>query len=88
MHKIRRRDFLRTGVGTAVAMGAPCPLTACQGFSEEPSSETNAKVAAIRGKNLDAMTRDAVEALGGMRSVVNKGETVFIKPVLTDPIFV
>ena len=80
MHKIRRRDFLRTGVGTAVAMGAPCPLTACQGFSEEPSSETNAKVAAIRGKNLDAMTRDAVEALGGMRSVVNKGETVFIKP--------
>jgi len=80
MHKIKRRDFLKTGVGTAVAMGTPCPWTACRGFSGEPSSEINAKVAAIRGKNLDAMTRDAVDALGGMPAVVDKGETVFIKP--------
>ncbi|MHC4506810.1 MAG: DUF362 domain-containing protein, partial [Planctomycetota bacterium] len=30
--------------------------------------------------NLDAMTRDAIAALGGMRKVVDKGERVFIKP--------
>jgi len=42
--------------------------------------EINAKVAAIRGKNLDSMTRDAIDALGGIHTVVNKGETVFIKP--------
>jgi uncharacterized protein (DUF362 family) len=40
----------------------------------------NAQVAAIRGDNLDSMTRDAIDALGGMQAIVNKGETVFIKP--------
>ena len=30
--------------------------------------------------DLDAMTRDAIDAVGGIRSVVDKGETVFVKP--------
>lgn len=80
MHKTKRRDFLKTGIGTAVAMAAPWPLAARKGLAGAPAAEVNATVAAIRGKNLDAMTRDAVEALGGIRTVVNKGETVFIKP--------
>jgi uncharacterized protein (DUF362 family) len=37
-------------------------------------------VAAIRGEDLSAMTREALEAVGGVRSIVNEGETVFIKP--------
>jgi uncharacterized protein (DUF362 family) len=37
-------------------------------------------VAAIRGNNLDAMTRDAIAAIGGMGKIVNQGERVFIKP--------
>ena len=80
MHKTKRRDFLKAGVSTAVAIGSPWPFTACRGYCREPSSEINAKVAAIRGKNLDSMTRDAIDALGGIRTVVNKGETVFLKP--------
>ena len=52
----------------------------CRGAAEPPPPKAKAKVAAIRGDNLDAMTRDAIDALGGMRTVVNEGETVFIKP--------
>ena len=80
MHKTRRRDFLKAGIGAAVAVASPWPLRTCRGSAPEPSPEINAKVAAIRGKNLDSMTRDALDALGGIRTVVNKGETVFIKP--------
>lgn len=80
MQKIKRRDFLKTTVGAAVAIGTPWPSATCRGAAQEPSPETNAKVAAIRGDNLDSMTRDAIEALGGIRTIVNKGETVFIKP--------
>jgi len=80
MHNTKRRDFLKAGVGAAIAVGSPWPFTICRGAAREPSAEINAKVAAIRGENLDSMTRDAIDALGGIRAVVNQGETVFIKP--------
>jgi len=80
MHKTKRRDFLKAIVDAAVAMGTPWPLTTCGGFAQERSTETKAQVAAIRGDNLDSMTRDAIDALGGIQTVVSKGETVFIKP--------
>ena len=77
---LTRRDFLKAGVGAAVAVGAPWPLAMSRGLGQGPSAGSNARVAAIRGDDLDAMTRDAIDALGGMRTVVNEGETVFIKP--------
>ena len=80
MQKTKRRDFLKAGIGAAVAMGSPWALTMCRGSTKEPAPEINAQVAAIRGDNLDSMTRDAIDALGGIQTVVNKGETVFIKP--------
>jgi uncharacterized protein (DUF362 family) len=80
MTKIKRRDFLKATVGAAIAMGTPWPLATCRGSVQKPSPEIKAQVAAIRGDNLDSMTRDAIEALGGIGTVVNKGETVFIKP--------
>jgi uncharacterized protein (DUF362 family) len=80
MRKTKRRDFLKAGVGAAVAVGSPWPLTTCRGSAQAPSPQINAQVAAIRGDNLDAMTRDAIDALGGIQTIVNKGETVFIKP--------
>jgi uncharacterized protein (DUF362 family) len=80
MQKTKRRDFLKATVGTAIAMGTPWALATCRGSAQEPSHKTKTQVAAIRGDNLDSMTRDAIEALGGIRTVVNKGETVFIKP--------
>lgn len=80
MQKTKRRDFLKTGVSTAIALGAPWPLATCRGSAQAASSEINAQVAAVRGDNLGAMTRDAIDALGGIRTVVDKGETVFVKP--------
>ena len=80
MEKTRRRDFLKAGIGAAVAMGSPWPTAIGAGSADKPSPEINARVAAVRGNNLDAMTRDAMDALGGVGAVVNEGETVFIKP--------
>ncbi len=82
MHKIKRREFLKVSISTAVALGTPYLSTSCKGneSSQEPSQKIKAKVAAIRGDNLDSMTREIIDALGGIRTVVNKGETVFIKP--------
>ena len=82
MYKIKRREFLKTSIGTAAALGTPRLFTSGQEKDStlEPSQEKNARVAAIRGNNLDSMTRDAIDALGGMKAVVKKGETVFIKP--------
>ena len=80
MRELRRRDFLKAGVGTAAVLGSTCPVAACGESAQESSLEINATVAAIRGKNLDSMTRDAIDALGGIRTLVNKGETVFLKP--------
>ncbi|MHC4204341.1 MAG: DUF362 domain-containing protein [Planctomycetota bacterium] len=82
MHKIKRREFLKAGVGTAVALGTTCLSASCMGneSSHGPSQTKNTKVAAIRGDNLNLMTRDAIDALGGIKTIVNEGETVFIKP--------
>jgi uncharacterized protein (DUF362 family) len=80
MDRTKRRDFLKAGVGAAVALGAPWPSAGYPGTAQESPPQTNAQVAAIRGNNLKAMTREALDALGGIRTVVGEGETVFIKP--------
>jgi uncharacterized protein (DUF362 family) len=82
MNNIKRREFLKTSVTTAVALGSSYLSTICKGnqSSQEPLQKKKSQVAAVRGDNLDSMTRDAIDALGGIRTVVNKGETVFIKP--------
>ncbi|MFC2168194.1 DUF362 domain-containing protein [Acidobacteriota bacterium] len=82
MKKIKRRDFLKTGAHSVLALGTSGFFVQCKKDipAQKSSSEINARVAAVRGDNLDAMTRDAIDALGGIQAVVNKGETVFIKP--------
>ena len=79
-HRSARRDFLKTTVGAAVAMGSSWPWTTGRASGQGPSPEIKAQVAAIRGENLATMTRDAIDALGGIRTVVSQGEKVFIKP--------
>jgi uncharacterized protein (DUF362 family) len=84
MHRLTRRDFLRLGAGAAVALGAPQILTGCGGEKLSPKATPTpgptARVAAVRGEDLHAMTREALEAMGGAQKIVNEGETVFIKP--------
>jgi uncharacterized protein (DUF362 family) len=80
MRKITRRKFCKLGAGSAALLGIP-HITGCQGSrSILDPTEPSARVAASRGSNLSTMTRDVLEALGGIHQVVNEDETVFIKP--------
>jgi uncharacterized protein (DUF362 family) len=85
MKKPSRRDFLRMStlvtIGTAAAACTRPPEPIAQ-IQEEPVAvtEQTARVAAVRGSDLYTMTHDALKAIGGIQSIVNPGETVFIKP--------
>lgn len=77
---MKRRDFLKLSAG-AVSLGASSLLTDCKrGEEVSPPLPISAHVAAVRGNNLAGMTMDALMALGGIETIVNQGETVFIKP--------
>jgi len=81
MKKVKRREFIRTGINAAIVLGTPMLSKSCDLISgQDTVPEINAQVATICGDNLDTMTRDALDALGGMQTIVNTGETVFIKP--------
>jgi uncharacterized protein (DUF362 family) len=83
MQRIDRRDFLRIGAGAAIVLGASPLLADCGGgesVSPTPTSNPLTKVAIIKGGDLRAMARDALDAVGGIRSIVGEGQTVFIKP--------
>ncbi|MGD0766193.1 MAG: DUF362 domain-containing protein [Dehalococcoidia bacterium] len=82
MGKVTRRDFLRLSAGAAVALGAAQGLAACgsEPATPKPTPGRAARVAAVRGTDLAAMTRQSLNALGGMGAIVKAGETVFIKP--------
>ncbi|NIN70707.1 MAG: DUF362 domain-containing protein [Gemmatimonadetes bacterium] len=82
--ELSRRDFVRLsamavggaavgGCGTAGSQGPTTP-------DPEVPVEPTASVAAVRGTDLYSMTRDVLEGVGGIESVVHEGETVFIKP--------
>jgi uncharacterized protein (DUF362 family) len=78
---MKRRDFLKLSAG-AVGLGASSLLTNCKrkGGDSSIPLPISAHVAAVRGNNLAHMTMDALMALGGIETIVNQGETVFIKP--------
>jgi uncharacterized protein (DUF362 family) len=94
MHRLTRRQALKLGAGAAASLGASRLFTGCA--SETPSAppipdaeptvcagsvvEPTARVAAARGTDLHAMTREVLDRLGGMETVVGEGESVFIKP--------
>ena len=78
---ITRRKFLKWGVGAAVAVSTPNVFSGCEGKkSPLQPPDINAQVSAVRGNDLDTITRNALDALGGIGKIVNQGETVFIKP--------
>ncbi len=82
--ELSRRDFVRlsamavggAAVGGCGGAGSRGPTTPDPEVPVEPT----ASVAAVRGTDLYNMTRDVLERLGGIESVVNQGETVLIKP--------
>ncbi|NLX14083.1 MAG: DUF362 domain-containing protein [Phycisphaerales bacterium] len=88
MHEMRRRDFLRYGAGSGLALMSSRLLTGCGApmpYIPVPTDrpwDDDAEVAAVRGTDLYNMTRAVLETVGGIDSIIHPGETVFIKPNL------
>ncbi len=74
MHRLNRRDFIGSVAGAVAALNTP--LVSAAGRNAAYKST----VSAVRGNDLARMTLDALEALGGINTVVKEDETVFIKP--------
>jgi len=80
MLKTKRRKFIKLGVYSSLALSSPF-LSSCL-LNEEPDSpiDKTATVSAIKGNDLNTITRDAIDAIGGMQTIISNGDTVFIKP--------
>jgi uncharacterized protein (DUF362 family) len=87
MRRLSRRQLLKRGACAGLGIGGSTSLLGC-GTNPPPAipqpddapTDKTARVAAIRGTDLYQMTRETLEAVGGIESVVHPGETVFIKP--------
>ena len=87
-HELTRRELLKLigGVGAGLAFGGPLVLPGCApavpGVIPLPTAPStfSARVVAVRGRDLYEMTRRLIAGLGGMSTVVDPGDTVFIKP--------
>ncbi len=95
MHTLTRREALKRGARAAVGLGAAKLLAGCGGDTPTPPSsppqaqlpvcpagvvEPAARVSVARGTDLRAMTREVLDQLGGIQTIVGEGESVFIKP--------
>ena len=73
---IDRRDFLRfLAAGVASSLIPFDPLKAYPLMQNE-----NPSMAVVRGENAGLAVRKAVELIGGMKSFISKGDSVFVKP--------
>ena len=74
---MQRRDFLRLGVGGATGLAASGALSPFSGTLAAPAKPD---LAVVHGGKPETATRAAVEALGGMKAFISKGDIVVIKP--------
>jgi uncharacterized protein (DUF362 family) len=83
---IPRREFLKLAAASGASLLAGCSFVPSPTPMPTPTpigapiGAPTVRVAAVRGDNLDTMSREILEAVGGIQSIVNPGETVFIKP--------
>jgi uncharacterized protein (DUF362 family) len=85
---MKRRDFLRTGIGAAALTGTALSATSLWSNTSSnsplppfPSSPPLPfDMVAIKGGEPEVMFDQAIEALGGMQNFVQKGQKVVIKP--------
>jgi len=74
---MNRRDFIRTALATGTAALIPMgwePLLSSLSAQERPD------LAVARGASPTKATRAAVDALGGMRRFISRGDVVVVKP--------
>lgn len=88
--KLSRREFLKVLAASGVVLGSSCVFSdvlrnglfkaaETQGSSKSTGTEMTA-VSVVKGTNLREMTRNAIDAIGGISSIVDPGDRVFIKP--------
>ncbi|HOJ03803.1 MAG TPA: DUF362 domain-containing protein [Bacteroidota bacterium] len=77
---MRRRAFLKAGMLGAAVLGAG-PLHRLNAFSlPMPSPSASATLSVIKGSDIAATVRAAIEAVGGMSAYVKPGNVVLLKP--------
>ena len=74
---MKRRDFLRLGAGGATGIAASGALSSFTGALAAPAKPD---LAVVHCGKPETATRAAVEALGGMKAFISKGDIVVIKP--------
>ena len=85
---MKRRDFIRTGMGAAAFAGASISLPFNKLWSSPASLLPRLPASpilpfdlvAVKGGEADIMFDRAIEAMGGMQTFVQKGQKVVIKP--------
>jgi len=82
MNPLTRRELLARGGQAAAVAGATGLLSGCSPGQTVPDTpyEKPARVAAVLGDDLGEMTRTALGAFGGTETIIQPGDTVFIKP--------
>jgi uncharacterized protein (DUF362 family) len=70
---MERRDFLKDTAGTLAALAALSPLL-------EAGPPARPDLAVVRGPSPERIVRAAVDALGGIRRFIAKGDVVVVKP--------
>ncbi len=76
MKNITRRQFLKGGLG----LGAAAFLSPLSAVAASCPRFPLTSVAVIKGLNIEDITEQALNSIGGMGSIVRPGERVFIKP--------
>jgi uncharacterized protein (DUF362 family) len=79
---MNRRDFLRNSALAAFTIGTSNILGNVSRFGKFANAgiASGYDMAAVKGGEANAMFDKAIEALGGMKSFVKKGQTVLVKP--------
>ena len=76
---MKRRDFLRTGIGAGMISGVLPLFGGLDSIKGQPVAAAY-DLAAVRGGNGGDMFDRAIEAIGGISKYVKKGQKVVVKP--------
>lgn len=77
---MKRREFIWKGIGAAAFAGASLSVPFNKKLWGTPLAPLPFDLVAIKGGEADIMFDQAIEAMGGMKAFVQKGQTVVVKP--------
>jgi len=75
-----RREFIRQSLRSALAVSALGGVPVLDLLLAPPAAAASPVLAVRKGRDIPALVREAVAALGGMGRFVQPGETVVVKP--------